>query len=128
MNKVVLDSSALIALIKGETGADIVESFLGSIVMSTLNISESAGILIDLGMSMDEARDSIEPFIDVIVSLDIQQSYDIALLKKLTSNKGLSIGDRACIALGIQMKLPIYTADKVWAKLDIEGANIILIR
>lgn len=128
MNKIVLDSSALIALIKGETGADRVEPLLGGVVMSTLNISESAGILIDLGMSLEEARDSIDPFVDVIVPLDIQQSYDIAFLKRLTSNKGLSIGDRACIALGIQMKLPIYTADKVWAKLDIEGANIILIR
>jgi PIN domain nuclease of toxin-antitoxin system len=37
-------------------------------------------------------------------------------------------GDRACIALGIKMALPIYTADKVWASLELEGVEIILIR
>lgn len=128
MNKVILDSSAIIALIKGETGAGIVEPLLGSIVMSTLNISEAAGILIDLGMPEEECKNSIEPYVDLVVPLDIQQSFEMAYLKKLIPNKGLSIGDRACIALGIKMALPIYTADKIWAKLDIEGADIILIR
>ena len=128
MNKVILDSSALIALIKNETGADVVESLLGRIVMSNLNVSEVSGILIDLGMSYEECKNSVEPYIDVIVPLDVEQSFDIAFLKKSTKHKGLSIGDRACIALGIKMKLPIYTADKVWADLDLEGAEIILIR
>lgn len=45
-----------------------------------------------------------------------------------TKHKGLSIGDRPCIALGIKMTLPIYIGDKVWADLDLEGVNIILIR
>ena len=96
--------------------------------MSTLNISEAAGILIDLGMSIEECKNSIEPYIDVIVPLDVEQSFEMAFLKKYTKHKGLSIGDRACIALGIKMALPIYTADKIWANLDIEGADIILIR
>ncbi len=128
MNKVILDSSALIALIKNETGADIVEKLLGGIVMSALNVSEAAGILVDLGMPEEECRSSIEPYIDVIVPIDTEQSFEMAFLKKYTKHKGLSIGDRACIALGIKMALPIYTADKIWAKLDIEGADIILIR
>ncbi len=128
MNKVILDSSALIALINNETGADVVEPLLGGIVMSALNVSEVAGILMDLGMSNEECKNNIEPYIDVIVPLDAQQSFDIAFLKKSTKHKGLSIGDRACIALGIKMQLPIYTADKVWAELDLEGAEIILIR
>ncbi len=128
MNKVVLDASALIALIKNETGADVVESLLGRIVMSAINVSEAAGILVDLGMSYEECKNNIEPYIDVIVPLDTQQSFDIAFLKNSTKHKGLSIGDRACIALGIKMELPIYTADKVWADLDLKGADIILIR
>lgn len=128
MNKVVLDSSALIALIKNETGADVVEPLLGKIVMSTLNVAEVAGILLDLGMSHEECKNNIEPYIDVLVPLDVQQSFDIASLKKKAKHKGLSLGDRACIALGIKMVLPIYTADKVWADLDLEGPEIILIR
>lgn len=128
MNKVVLDSSALLALIKNEVGADVVEPLLGRIVMSSLNVAEAAGILIDLGLSHEECKNNIEPYIDVIVPLDVQQSFDVAFLKKHTKHKGLSIGDRACIALGIKMELPIYTADKIWADLDLEDAKIILIR
>ena len=128
MNKVILDSSALIALIKNEKGADIVEPLLGKVVMSTLNISEAAGILIDLGMTHEECKSSIEPYIDLIVPVDMEQSFEMAFLKKLTKHKGVSIGDRACIALGIKMALPIYTADKIWGNLGLEGAEIILIR
>jgi urocanate hydratase len=49
-------------------------------------------------------------------------------LAKLTQNYGLSLGDRACIALGITLGLPIYTADKVWAELKLENTDIRLIR
>lgn len=128
MNKVILDSSALIALIKNEKGAEIVEPLLGKIVMSAINISEVAGILIDIGMSHEECKNTIEPFVNLIVPLGTEQAYNIAFLKKLTKNKGLSIGDRACIALGLEMGLPIYTADKIWDNLNIKNANIILIR
>ena len=128
MNKEILDSSALIALIKNEKGAEIVEPLLGKIVMSAINISEVAGILIDIGMSHEECKNTIEPFVNLIVPLGTEQAYNIAFLKKLTKNKGLSIGDRACIALGLEMGLPIYTADKIWDYLNIKNANIILIR
>lgn len=128
MSKVVLDSSALITLIKNEKGAEIVESLLGKIVMSSMNVAEVAGILIDLGMSSDECKNSIEPFVDLIVPLDLTQSYNIAFLKPYTKAYGLSIGDLACIALGIQMNIPIYTADQVWKNLTIQNAEIILIR
>jgi ribonuclease VapC len=128
MNKVILDSSALLALIKNENGSEVVEPLLGKIVMSAINIAEVAGILVDLGMSHEECINSIEPFVDLIVPLDMQQSFEIAFLKKLTKDKGLSIGDRACIALGIQMGLPIYTADKIWQNLNLKDADIILIR
>ena len=128
MSKVVLDSSALIALIKNEKGAEVVEPLMGRIVMSAINIAEVAGILIDLGMSHEECKNSIEPFVDLIVPLDLQQAFEIALLKKLTKDKGLSIGDRACIALGTAMNLPIYTADKIWQSLNLKDAEIVLIR
>mgnify|MGYP006779033157 FL=1 len=128
MSKVVLDSSALIALIKNEKGAEVVEPLMGRIVMSAINIAEVAGILIDLGMSIEECKNSIEPFVDLIVPLDLQQAFEIALLKKLTKDKGLSIGDRACIALGTAMNLPIYTADKIWQSLNLKDADIVLIR
>lgn len=128
MNKVVLDASALLALIKNETGGDIVENLLGSIVMSSVNISEVASILLDSSMALEECKDVIEPFIDSIISFDSELSFATASLKKLTKHTGLSLGDRACIALGIFLDLPVYTADKAWAELKIPNLKINLIR
>ena len=128
MNKVVLDASALLALIKNETGGDIVENLLGSIVMSSVNISEVASILLDSSMALEECKDVIEPFIDSIISFDSELSFATASLKKLTKHTGLSLGDRACIALGIFLDLPVYTADKAWAELKIPKLKINLIR
>ena len=64
MNKVILDASALLALIKKEAGAEVVERLLGTIVMSSVNLSEAAAILLDSGMSMQECQECIEPFIN----------------------------------------------------------------
>jgi PIN domain nuclease of toxin-antitoxin system len=128
MSKVVLDASALLALIKNEPGAEIVEGLLGNIVMSSVNVSEIASILLDSDMNTTETQESIEPFIDSIVSFDFEHSIACASLKKITKHLGLSLGDRACIALGIKLKLPIYTADKIWQELKLENTEIKLIR
>ena len=128
MNKVVLDASALLALIKNESGAKIIEELLGNIVMSSVNVTEVAGILLDSDMSAAEAQEAIEPFIHSIVSFDLEHAMACASLKKVTKHLGLSLGDRACIALGIKLRLPIYTADKIWRELKLENAEIIVIR
>lgn len=127
MSKVIVDASALLALIKNESGAKVVEELLGNIVMSSVNVSEVASILLDSEMSSEEAEEVIEPFISSIVPFDYKQSIECASLKKITKHLGLSLGDRACINLGIQLGLPIYTADKIWAKLKLE-CTIILVR
>ena len=127
MNKVVLDASALLALIKNESGAKVVEELLGNIIMSSVNVTGVAGILLDSDMSLEEAQEAIEPFIDSIVSFDLEYSMACASLKKITKHLGLSLGDRACIALGIKLGVPIYTADKIWAKLNL-SCNIVVIR
>ena len=66
--------------------------------------------------------------VEEIISFDIDQAVLAASLKKHTKQFGLSLGDRACIALGIIRKCPIYTADKAWSKLKIKGCDINLIR
>ena len=128
MSKVVLDASALLALIKNETGGDIIERLLGNIVMSSVNISEVAAILLNSSMSLEECKDVIEPFVDSIIAFDSELSFITASLRQTTKHKGLSLGDRACIALGIKLQAPIYTADKIWAELNINKADIKLIR
>lgn len=128
MNKVILDSSALLALIKGENGADKVEKLMGRIVMSAVNVSEVAAILSELSMTEEDCRFAIDPFIESIIPFDTTQAYNAALLKQNTKHKGLSLGDRVCIALGILMDVPIYTADKAWGELSLPKAKIHLIR
>ncbi len=128
MNKVVLDASALIALIKNEKGANIVEGLLGQIIMSSINVSEAAAILLDSKMTLEECQACLLPFISSIMPFDERFAFQTARLKSQTKSKGLSLGDRACIALGIQLQLPIYTADKIWRELNINGADIRLIR
>jgi ribonuclease VapC len=127
MSKVVVDASALLALIKNESGAQVVEGLLGNVIMSSVNISEVASILLDSEMSIEEANEVIEPFVSSIIPFDFKQSIECAALKKITKHLGLSLGDRACINLGIQLGLPVYTADKIWAELKLD-CKIILIR
>ncbi len=128
MNKVILDASALLALIKNESGADKVEKLLGSMIMSCVNVSEVATILFKNDMSTEDFRESILPLISTILPFDEKQALITASLQKKTKSKGLSLGDRACIALGIHLQVPIYTADKIWTGLELDQADIRLIR
>jgi len=125
---VVVDASGLLALIRLEAGAEIVEGLLGNIVMSSVNVSEVAHILMDLGMSEELCRETIEPFIYKVIEFDTDLAFLSASLKKATKHKGLSLGDRACIALAIKLKSPVYTSDRVWKELRIENLDVRLIR
>lgn len=128
MNKAILDASALLALIKNESGADKVEPLLGFIVMSSINVSEAAAILLESEMSSQEVQDCLLPLISVIMPFDEEQAFQAADLKKQTKKQGLSLGDRACIALGIKMQLPVYTADRIWQEVSLDTVEIRLIR
>ena len=128
MSKVILDASALVALVKNEAGADKVEPLLGHIVMSSVNVSETASILLQSEMTAQEVQECLLPLISEIVPFDEEQAFHTAELRKHTKKQGLSLGDRACISLGIKMNLPVYTADKIWQNLQLNNLDIKLIR
>lgn len=130
MTKVILDASALLALINNEKGADKVEPLIGNIVMSSVNVTEVASKVYDLlgNENIEQCKMSIEPFIDSIIEFDKTQCYIAASLKNTTKHKGLSLGDCACLATALQLGLPVYTADKIWAELDVPNIEIKLIR
>ncbi len=128
MNKIVLDASALLALVKNEPGSDKVESLLGRIVMSSVNVSETAAILLQSDMSVQEVQDCLLPLISEIVPFDEEQAFETADLRKQTKSQVLSLGDRACIALGLKLNLAVYTADKTWQDLKLDVLEIKLIR
>jgi ribonuclease VapC len=123
----VLDSSALMAALLVEPGGDVVADVLTNAVMSAVNTAEVVSKLVDKGMPLSKAVKAVHIFRLHIEPLDTHQAIAIAALRAPTVKFGLSLGDRACLALAQQLKLPVMTADKIWANLDI-GVEIKVVR
>lgn len=127
-NRVILDASALLALIQEETGAEIIKPLLKFSVISVVNVTETLSVLQRTNISPEEGLTLITDIITTIVPFDLEQAEQVAKLHPLVQPQGLSLADRACIALGIKLQIPIYTADRIWSDLQIDNANIKLIR
>ena len=119
MSKIIFDASALLALLNQESGCEIVEKHLTDSVMSSINISEVVAVLIDIGIPQKDAESTVASLVKNIEDFDETQAYLTASLKKVTKQFGLSLGDRACLALAQLRKLPVLTADKAWQKLGL---------
>jgi PIN domain nuclease of toxin-antitoxin system len=123
-NKVVLDASAVLAYLQAEQGSEKVEVVLlaGRGIISTVNYAEVVGKLLETGMPESSVQRVIESLELQIESLNEKQAWKTGLLRLSTREFGLSLGDRACLALALIKKLPIITTDKQWDKLkaDIE--------
>lgn len=124
---IVADSSAFIALVNKETGWETLEPYADEIAMSAVNICESISSLRDKSIPDVKVSALIATLVTEIIAFDESQASMAADLRKITKPYGLSLGDRACIALGMKRKLPIFTADKIWAELKLD-ADIRLIR
>lgn len=127
MNSVVFDSSALIAHICGEKGADYVENYLENSVISSVNYSEFITFMLERGATSEKAEEIFSELAVEIIVFDEYQAIITSELRSKTKSKGLSLGDRACLALAKSRKIPVVTADKIWSKLDI-GVDVKLIR
>lgn len=127
-DKAVLDASALLVLIQNEKGADVIKPLLKRAVMSTINVAEVLTALQRVEIYPKDAIVSIRDIIQVIVPFDLEQAQGAAELQPYVCPKGLSLGDRACIALGQKLQAPIYTADKIWGELQLTNTIINIIR
>jgi PIN domain nuclease of toxin-antitoxin system len=128
MTSVVLDASALLALVNGEKGHEQVASILEDAAMSTVNACEVIGELhTRLQMPIREAEGIVLSLVPHVIDFDWEQSMFAGALKRQTKTLGLSLGDRACLALGKKLSASVYTADSVWKSLDV-SVNIVLIR
>lgn len=125
--KYVIDASALLAMLWNEDGAKIVEDNIENSILSSVNLAEIYSKMSDRNIDINQAKQLLESLGFGIFNFDSNQALLCAKLRINTKEFGLSLGDRACMALAMQENLPIITADKIWLKVDI-GLKIISIR
>lgn len=124
---IVLDASALLAVLLDEPGADKVVPIMSGAELSAVNLGEILTKVAERGGAPEEARRQIESFGMKISAFEGGDAAAVAALRAQTRHLGLSFGDRACLALALSRGFPVMTADTEWAKLDL-GIDIRLIR
>ena len=128
MNRTVLDASAILAVINAEPGAEkLTSDLLADAVASAVNLAEVQTKLVSRGWTSDEAWEDATSPIREVLPFDEEQARMAGDLVIQTRHLGLSLGDRACLALGIALKVPVYTAEKAWKKVKV-GVRIHVIR
>lgn len=119
MTSTVLDASALLALIQNETSAAVVAAALSGAVVSAVNYSEVLKKTIEWGGSVDEIMSFIRSTPIAIIPFDEVQAALSAELYPKAKPHGMSFADRACLALGVMRKLPVLTAERKMADIDL---------
>jgi ribonuclease VapC len=127
----VLDSSTLLAVSKGERGAEFVLELINSkdCVISSVNMAEVATRLLDLGLPLHELSRAVAQFGVDVIDFNQEQSLACAALRPMTRSAGLSLGDRACLALAKLMEGVAVTADQAWQDVRISAdVKVLMIR
>ena len=127
MSAIVFDSSVVISILKQEQGFERAESSLNDALISTVNLSEVATYLARNGVPKNTIQEVIASFPIQVIPFDKSLAIQAGCLYSLCKHLGLSLGDRACLALAMSRELTVLTADKVWQQLDL-GISIQLIR
>ena len=126
MTDCILDASAVLALLYAEPGAEVVQAALPGALLSAVNAAEVIAKLNERGVPADKAAATVDWLGLEVVSFDLEQARLAGELRPITRAAGLSLGDRACLALARLRGLPAMTADIVWAR--IPGFDVIVIR
>jgi ribonuclease VapC len=112
---IVLDASAVLALLQDEPGADAVEDAVDEGgVISAVNLSEVLAKMVDAGASADAAADLIVSLFVDVSPFGLESARECARIRSIVRPAGLSLGDRACLALARSRSLPAVTADRAW--------------
>jgi PIN domain nuclease of toxin-antitoxin system len=128
----VLDASALLAYLGDEDGVDLVADAIASgAAISTVNLAEALSTLASRGADPADISSELTERDLLGGAITVQpfthaDAVETARLRRSTRKAGLSLGDRACLALGHRLSAPVLTADRAWTrlKLDIEVRSI----
>jgi ribonuclease VapC len=121
MNRIVLDASAILAVINDEPRAEkLTPALLARAVASTVNLAEVHTKLVSRGWPPAQAWEDATSPVREVLPFDEDQARIAGDLVAHTRHLGLSLGDRACLALAMILKVPAYTAEKAWKKLEVK--------
>ena len=116
---VVLDASAVLALLRDEPGGEAVEAVAGAAPVGAAKMAEVAAELVDRGSGPDTVREVIGQLNSGVLSVGPDEALDAGLLREATRAAGLSLGDRLCLADARARQSRVPTADGAWAGLDV---------
>lgn len=119
-SNVVLDASSVLAAIYREPGADkLSPELLAKALISSVNLAEVHGKLVSQGWDAEQAWEDSLGVVDQVVPFTTEQAKRTGSLVAATRSLGLSLGDRACLALALECSAPVYTADRSWKNLKL---------
>jgi PIN domain nuclease of toxin-antitoxin system len=128
MNEVVFDASVMLAMIQHERGAEqVMDEILDRSVASTVNLAEVQSKLVKKGYTPDEAWEDTLSAVKIAELFSSDHARIAGDLITTTEKYGLSLGDRACLALAIALGAPVYTTEQLWKNLKV-GVPIHVIR
>jgi len=129
MSAIVLDASALLALLKDEPGGRKVAEVIAASRISVVNYAEVVSHFIQAGMAPVEIDAMLRPLPMTLVPADADTANLAGRLRGATAPAGLSLGDRFCLALALREELAAWTADKQWrAVSNAVDVQIVVIR
>ncbi len=122
MNRYVVDASAVLAVLNDEPGADLLASPDDRFIVSAVNLAEVVAKLTDDGIAPDAIDEMIDQLPLEVHAFGADMSVATGLLRTATHRFGLSLGDRACLALARGLDLPALTTERAWRQLDLDVA------
>lgn len=125
--RIVFDASAVLAVLNGERGADRLAREMSKAAISAVNLSEVEAKLTDAGMPSVEVRAALSALGLDVHPFDREAAYAAGELRTDTRAFGLSLGDRACLALGKSLRARVWSTDRRWGELRL-GVEVRLAR
>ena len=125
-----IDTSAILAHLQDEAGGDVVLNWLErGAAVSILNVQELASKLAEAGVERGQVEATLADLSLEVRPITVDLALDAGFMRADAGRRGLSHGDRACLALARQLGLPAVTADRPWADVaSALGVEVSLIR
>ncbi len=124
---VALDTSAVLAFVQNEPGGDRAEAAMHDATISSVNLGELVAKFVDRGASREDCDEILAALALDVTTHGTVEAREAGELRRVTRQHGLSLGDRACLALAMRHGHTVVTADRIWAELGL-GIEIEVIR